>query len=98
MSIYPTQAFFSNARVNKEQTKSITIRSAEGIPLEISGASTETDLFRIEIEGLERSGDYRLDMILLPQEKGQVLRDTVTVLTNVEGHEMIRIPVLGQIR
>jgi len=98
VSFYPPQVFFSNARVNEGMTKTVTIRSGTDVPLEIDSVHTMTDLFRIEVKSLERTGDYELDLHLLPQEKGGVMRDTITVETNVEGYEEIRIPILGQIR
>lgn len=98
VSYYPRQVFFANARVNEGETKSVTIRSAKNIPLEVAGASMENDIFRIETVPLARAGDWRIDLTLLPQAKGQSFRDTVTVLTNIEKYGTIKIPVLGQIR
>lgn len=98
VSYYPKQVFFSNARVNETETKSITVRSGKDFPLAITAVHTGTDRYEIEIENLERSGDYRLDMVLLPQEVGQVIRDTLTIVTNIEGYKYIRIPILGKIR
>jgi hypothetical protein len=98
VSYSPRQVFFANARVHEGETKSVTIRSAKEIPLAVTGASMKNEIFRVETFPLARAGDWRIDVTLLPQDKGQSFRDTVTVLTNIEKYAAIRIPVLGQIR
>jgi hypothetical protein len=98
VSFYPPQVFFSNARIGKGTTKTVTIRSGTGVPLEIGEVKTMTDRFQLEVKNLERAGDYEIDLHLLPQDEKGVMRDTMSVQTNVVGFEEIRIPILGQIR
>ncbi len=94
----PTALFFSNARLNRSLTKSITIRSGSGVPLEITGVSSATGLFRFDVTPLEEKDDYRIDAVLLPSEERRTIRDTIRIATTIEGYEEIDVPVLGQIR
>jgi len=95
LAVTPPRAFFGLVTAGTRRTLTLTARCRGGEAFRLTPAGTQQEGLAVQL--VQRSPEeWRIEIVLLPDKPGIIERD-VTITTDVQGEEQLRVPVYAEV-